>query len=67
MIRRSSSAISPNACPHYMVPRYIRIASDLPKTASGKLQKHSLRGEGVTGDTFDREAAGIRLKRERLS
>lgn len=53
--------------PHYMVPRYIRIATDLPKTASGKLQKHSLRGEGVTDDTFDREAAGIRLKRERLS
>ncbi|MCC5979067.1 MAG: AMP-binding protein [Salinarimonas sp.] len=53
--------------PHFMVPRYIRVTQDLPKTASGKLQKHALRNDGVTPDTFDREAAGIRLKRERLS
>ncbi len=53
--------------PHFMVPRYIRVTRDLPKTASGKLQKHALRDDGVTGDTFDREAAGIRLQRERLT
>lgn len=53
--------------PHFMVPRYIRVTQDLPKTASGKLQKHALRHDGVTPDTFDRDAAGIRLKRERLS
>ncbi len=52
--------------PHYMVPRYIRITSELPKTASGKLQKHALRGEGLTSDTWDREAAGVKLRRERL-
>lgn len=51
---------------HYMVPRYIRIVDDLPKTASGKLQKHVLRSDGVTPDTWDREAAGLRLKREAL-
>lgn len=39
--------------PHYMVPRYIRILADLPKTASGKVQKHLLRKEGVTADTYD--------------
>ncbi len=49
--------------PHYMVPRYIRIMGDLPKTASGKLQKHLLRSDGLTPDVWDREAAGIRLKR----
>ena len=48
--------------PHFMVPRYIRVTRDLPKTASGKLQKHALRHDGVTPDTFDRDAAGSRLK-----
>ncbi|EDP61386.1 probable CoA ligase [alpha proteobacterium BAL199] len=52
---------------HYMVPRYIRIVPELPKTASGKLQKHVLRSDGVTADTWDRDAAGIRMKREALS
>lgn len=51
---------------HYMVPRYVRIVGELPKTASGKLQKHALRAEGVTADTWDREAAGVRLPRTRL-
>lgn len=51
--------------PHYMVPRYFRIASELPKTASGKLQKHLLRAEGVQPDTWDREQVnGLRLKRD---
>ncbi|QEI06625.1 ATP-dependent acyl-CoA ligase [Pigmentiphaga aceris] len=53
--------------PHYMVPRFIRIVKELPKTASGKLQKHVLRGEGLTTDSWDRERAGIRLQRERLA
>lgn len=52
---------------HYMVPRYVRVVDDLPKTASGKLQKHLLRSEGLTADTWDREAAGFRLKRESLT
>jgi crotonobetaine/carnitine-CoA ligase len=53
--------------PHYMVPRYIRVVAELPKTASGKLQKHVLRSEGLTDDTWDRDVAGIRLQRERLA
>jgi crotonobetaine/carnitine-CoA ligase len=53
--------------PHFMVPRYIRVVEDLPKTASGKLQKHVLRTQGLTDDTWDRDAAGVRLKREKLS
>ncbi|MFC0281411.1 AMP-binding protein [Falsigemmobacter intermedius] len=40
--------------PQFMVPRYIRILDELPKTASGKVQKHILRSAGVTPDTFDR-------------
>lgn len=53
--------------PHFMVPRYVRVVDDLPKTASGKLQKHVLRTQGLTPDTWDREAAGVRLAREKLS
>ncbi|UOM34901.1 AMP-binding protein [Acuticoccus sp. I52.16.1] len=52
--------------PHHMVPRYVRIVDALPKTASGKLQKHELRTAGLTDDTFDREAAGIRIRRAKL-
>lgn len=52
---------------HFMVPRFIRIVSDLPKTPTQKVQKHILRDEGVTVDTWDREKAGIRIKREKIS
>ena len=53
--------------PHYMVPRYIRLVDHLPKTPTNKIQKYEIRAEGVTEDTWDREAAGITLKRTRLS
>lgn len=49
---------------HYMVPRYIRYVADLPRTPSARVQKHLLRDDGVTADTWDREAAGIRITRE---
>jgi crotonobetaine/carnitine-CoA ligase len=52
---------------HFMVPRFVRIVPDLPKTPTQKVQKHMLRSEGITPDTWDREKAGIRLRRERLS
>jgi crotonobetaine/carnitine-CoA ligase len=52
---------------HFMVPRYVRILVALPKTPTNKIQKVDLRKEGVTADCWDREAAGIRLKREKLS
>jgi crotonobetaine/carnitine-CoA ligase len=52
---------------HFMVPRYVRIVDSLPRTPTAKIQKHILRAEGVTEDTFDREAAGIVIRRERLS
>ena len=53
--------------PHFMVPRYIRIAGALPKTPTSKVEKHTLRVEGLTEDTWDREAAGLRFRRERFS
>lgn len=51
---------------HFMVPRYVRIVPDLPKTPTQKVQKHMLRGEGVTADTWDRDKAGIVVKREKV-
>ncbi len=52
--------------PHFMVPRYIRVVAALPKTPTQKVQKNLLRDEGVTHDCWDREAAGIRVRRTAL-
>lgn len=43
--------------PRHMVPRYLRIVDRLPKTPTEKVEKHVLRSEGVTADTWDRETA----------
>lgn len=52
--------------PYYMVPRYFRVMEDLPRTPTEKVQKYVLREQGVTADTWDREQAGIFLRRERI-
>jgi crotonobetaine/carnitine-CoA ligase len=52
--------------PYFMVPRYVRFVAEIPKTETNKLRKSVIRDAGVTADTWDREAAGIRLKRESL-
>lgn len=51
---------------HFMIPRYVRIVDALPKTPTEKVEKHRLRADGITAESWDREAAGIRVKRERL-
>ena len=48
---------------HFAIPRYVRIVSQMPLTENGKIKKGVLREAGVTTDTWDREAAGIRLRR----
>ena len=53
--------------PYFMVPRYVRVLDELPKTASAKVQKADLRSAGVTADCWDRERAGVRLRREKLA
>lgn len=52
---------------HFMVPRYVRTVPELPKTPTSKVEKHRLRSEGVTDDTWDREAAGVQVRAERLA
>lgn len=51
---------------HFMVPRYVRVLDELPRTPTNKVEKHRLRSEGLTADTWDRERAGLRLRRQRL-
>lgn len=52
---------------HFMIPRYVRIVETLPRTPTAKIEKVKLRAVGLTPDTWDREAAGIRVKREKIS
>ena len=49
--------------PYFMVPRYIRFVDALPKTPTERVQKVKLRDEGITADTWDREEAGVKVKR----
>jgi len=54
-----------NHVPHFAVPRYIEFRDDLPRTPTNKVQKFELRQQGVTPSTWDREAAGIQIRRRR--
>lgn len=48
---------------YFAIPRFIRLVDELPLTANGKVRKTELRDAGVTGDTWDREAAGVTVSR----
>lgn len=52
--------------PHFMVPRFVRIVDELPRTPTQKVQKHLIRALGIDTNTWDREQAGIVLRRQRL-
>ena len=51
---------------HFMVPRYVRVVDALPRTPTAKIEKVKLRAQGLTSDTWDRESAGIVIKREKI-
>lgn len=38
----------------FMIPRYVRVVPALPLTPTQKVEKHVLRAEGLTADTWDR-------------
>ena len=75
VVPREGCSIDPRALtehliprlPHYMVPRYIRIVGELPRTPTNKVRKIAIRQAGVTGDTWDREAANLRLRRTQFT
>lgn len=48
---------------YFAIPRYIDVVEELPLTENGKVQKFVLRERGVTPTTWDRESAGIELRR----
>ena len=51
---------------HFMLPRYIRVVEELPRTPTHKVQKFVLREQGCAAGTWDREAAGVVVRREKL-
>jgi crotonobetaine/carnitine-CoA ligase len=42
----------------FMIPRYIRVVADLPKTPTSKVEKHVLRAQGLAAPYWDREGPG---------
>jgi crotonobetaine/carnitine-CoA ligase len=48
---------------YFAIPRYIEFLSTLPLTESGKVQKYVLRERGLSEITWDRERAGIHVRR----
>lgn len=49
---------------YFMIPRYVRIIPELPKTPTQKVEKHVLRTQSISAsDVWDREAAGIKVGR----
>jgi crotonobetaine/carnitine-CoA ligase len=49
--------------PYFMVPRFIELVVELPKTPSLRIEKYRLREAGVTPGTWDRESEGITVRR----
>ena len=48
---------------YFAVPRFIEFVSELPKTPTNRTEKYRLREAGITANTWDRQKAGIRIKR----
>lgn len=45
--------------PYFALPRYVTVRSELPVTATGRVQKHRLRDLGITENTWDYEELGM--------
>ncbi|MBW0113883.1 AMP-binding protein [Pseudonocardia abyssalis] len=50
--------------PYHMVPRYIDVVDELPRTPTDKVEKYKLRTRGVGASTWDAAGAGWRMTRE---
>lgn len=52
---------------YFMIPRYVRVIAELPKTPTQKIEKHVLRSQSTLApDVWDREAAGLKVSRAGL-
>jgi crotonobetaine/carnitine-CoA ligase len=74
LVLKPGAALEPRALiefliprmPRFMIPRYVEIVSELPKTeATQRTQKYRLRERAPSERTWDREAAGVRLPADR--
>ncbi|HVX23194.1 MAG TPA: AMP-binding protein [Acidimicrobiales bacterium] len=52
--------------PYFMVPRYVELRSELPKTPTAKVRKARLREDGL-GGAWDSQAAGFVVNRSGLT
>jgi carnitine-CoA ligase len=48
---------------YFAVPRYVEFVDELPLTENGKVRKAALRERGLSDATWDRERAGLTLRR----
>lgn len=48
---------------YFMIPRYVEFRDSLPKNPSQRIEKYKLRADGITEATWDREKAGVKIKR----
>lgn len=46
---------------YFAVPRYLEFVPGLPKTPTNRVEKYRLREAGLTGNTWDREKAGVKI------
>ena len=49
--------------PYFAVPRFVEFMESLPKTPTERVEKYKLKQAGITANTWDREKAGIEVKR----
>ena len=49
--------------PYFAVPQYIEFRTELPRTPTGRVQKHELRAEGVTKNTWDRDQSSVKVEK----
>jgi crotonobetaine/carnitine-CoA ligase len=49
--------------PYFATPRYVEVVTELPKTATLRVQKHLLRERGITDRTWDLEALGLTVRK----
>jgi crotonobetaine/carnitine-CoA ligase len=50
---------------YFAIPRFVEVVAEFPLTENGKIRKVVLRERGVGEMTWDREAAGVELNRDR--
>src|SRR3989442_445164 len=50
---------------YYAIPRYVEFRDSLPKTGTHRIEYSILKQEGITPETWDREAAGYAVSKDR--